>query len=242
MALKKDSIWSLCTDFRQLNNCTVTDSYRLPSLEETFDKLAQAKYFTCLDLKNGYWQIEIEESDKHKTAFSTPGVDFFEYNQMPFGLCNAAATFQHLMEQVFYDVNNMICAIYFDDILIWSSTVKEQLEGLEAVFKRLADAELKLKPPKCSFFQDKTGYLGYVISSNGVETDPLKIEAVTQWRIPMNVDDIRRFLGITNYSYCFVKNYAKIAKTLTDLLGDPKKKHGKWKVQQDVPVNQLKFI
>ena len=90
----------------------------------------------------------------------------------------------------------------------------------------------KLKPSKCSFFQNKTGYLGYVISSNGIETDPLKIEAVTQWRISMNVDDIRRFLGLTNYYHHFVENYAKIAKPLTDLLGDPKKKHGKGKVTQ----------
>ena len=138
---------------------TVTDSYRFPCLEETLDKLAGAKYFTCLDLKNEYWQIEIEESDKHKTTFSVPGVGFFEYNQMPFGLCNAPATFQRLMEQVLYDVNNKICAIYLDDILIWSSTVEEHLERLEEVFKRLADSELKLKPSKCSFFQDKTGYL-----------------------------------------------------------------------------------
>ena len=199
-------------------------------MEETLDKLARAKYFTCLDLKNGYWQIEIEESDKHKTAFSVPGVGFFEYNRMPFLLCNAPATFQHLMEQVLYDVNNKICAIYLDDILIWSSTVEKHLERLEAVFKRLADAGLKLKPSKCSFFQDKTGYLGYVISSNGVETDPSKIEAVTQWRIPMNVEHIRRFLGLTNYYRRFVKNYAKIAKPLTDLLGHPKKKSGKGKV------------
>ena len=117
------------------------------------------------------------------------------------------------MEQVLYDVNNKICAIYLDDILIWSSTVEEHLERLEAVFKRLADAGLKLKPSKCSFFQDKTGYLGYVISSNGVETDPSKIEAVTQWRIPMNVDDIRRFLGLTNYYHHFVKKLCKDCKT-----------------------------
>ena len=161
-------------------------------------------------LKEWYWQIEIEESDKHKTTFSVPGVGFFEYNRMPFGLCNAPATFQHLMEQVLYDVNNKICAIYLDDILIWSSTVEEHIERLEAVFKRLADAGLKLKPSKCSFFQDKTGYLGYVISSNGVETDPSKIEAVTQWRIPMNVDDIRRFFGLTNFYHHFVKNYANV--------------------------------
>ena len=173
LALKKDSTWRLCTEFRQINNCTVTGSYRLTCLEETLDKLAGAKYITCLDLKNGYWQIEIEESDKHKTAFSVPGVGFFEYNWMPFGLCSAPATFQHLMEQVLYYVNNKICAIYLDFDMEFHS--QKHLERLEAVFKRLADAGLKLKPSKCTFFQEKTGYIGHVISSNGAETDPLKI-------------------------------------------------------------------
>ena len=98
-------------------------------------------------------------------------------------------------------------------VLIWSSTVEEHLERLEAVFRRLADAGLKLKPSKCSFFQDKIGYLGYVIPSNGVETDHSKIEAVTQWRPPMNVDDIRRFLRLTNYYCHFVKKLHKDCKT-----------------------------
>ena len=185
LVLKKDETWKLCTDFRQLNNQTIPDSYRLPCFEETLDKLAEAKY-------------------KHKTAFFVPGVGFFEYNQMPFGLCNAGASFQ-----VLYDVNNKICSIYLDDILIWSSTLEKHLERLDAVFKRLSDAELKLKPSKCSFFQDKIGYLGYIISSNGVETDPSKIEAVTQWGIPKNVDDIRKFLGFTGYYCRFVKDYAR---------------------------------
>ena len=192
-------------------------------MEET-DKLARAKYFTCLNLNNGYWQIGIEELDKCKTAFLVPGVGLFEYNQMAFGLCNAPATFQHLMEQILYDLNNKICAIYLDDILIWSTTLDEHLKRLDAVFKRLSDVGLKLKPSKCSFFPDKIGYLGYIISSKGVETDPSKIEAVTQWATPKNADDIRKFLGFTGYYRCFVKEYSKIAKPLTDLLGDPKKK------------------
>ena len=117
------------------------------------DKLAGAKFFSCIDLKNGYWQVEIEESDKDKTAFSVPGVGFYEYNNMTFGLCNAPATFQRLMEQVLYDLNNKICAIYLDDILIWSSSLDEHLERLDAVFKRLVEAGVKLKPSKCSFFR-----------------------------------------------------------------------------------------
>ena len=126
---------------------------------------------------------------------------------MTFGLCNAPATFQRLMEQVLYDLNNQICAIYLDDILIWSSSLDEHLERLDAVFKRLAEAGLKLKPSKCSFFKNKMGYLGYVISSNRVETDPSKIDTVTSWETPKNADDIRKFLGFTGYYRRFVKNY-----------------------------------
>ena len=169
LALKKDSTWRLCTDLRSLNSRTIKDSYSIPRLEDTLDKLAGAKFFSCIDLKNGYWQVEIEESDKHKTAFSVPGVGFYEYNNMTFGLCNAPATFQRLMEQVLYDLNNKICAIYLDHILIWSSSLDEHLERLDAVFKRLAEAGLKLKPSKCNFFKEKVGYLGYVISSNGLK-------------------------------------------------------------------------
>ena len=227
LALKKDSTWRLFTDLRLLNSRTIKDSYSIPRLEDTLDKLAGAKFFSCIDLKNGYWQVEIEESDKHKTAFSVPGVGFYEYNNMTFGLCNAPATFQRLMEQVLYDLNNEICAIYLHDILIWSSSLDEHLEQLDAVFKRLAEAVLKLKPSKCSFFKDKVGYFGYVISSNGVETDPSKIDAVTSWETPKNTDDIRKFLGFTGYYGRFVKDYSKIAKPLNDLLGEPKKKRGR---------------
>ena len=240
LALKKDSTWRLCTDLRSLNSRTIKDSYSIPRLEDTLDKLAGAKFFSCIDLKNGYWQVEIEESDKHKTAFSVPGVGFYEYNNMTFGLCNAPATFQRLMEQVLYDLNNKICAIYLDDILIWSSSLDEHLERLDAVFKRLAEAGLKLKPSKCSFFKDKVGYLGYVISSNGVETDPSKIDAVTSWETPKNADDIRKFLGFTGYYHRFVKDYSKIAKPLNDLLGEPKKKRGR--PNKNNPPKQPPFV
>ena len=240
LALKKDSTWRLCTDLRSLNSRTIKDSYSIPRLEDTLDKLAGANFFSCIDLKNGYWQVEIEESDKHKTAFSVPGSGFYEYNKMIFGLCNAPATFQRLMEEVLYDLNNKICAIYLDDILIWSSSLDEHLERLDAVFKRLADAGLKLKPSKCSFFKDKVGYLGYVISSNGVETDPSKIDAVTSWKTLKNADDIRKFLGFTGYYRRFVKDYSKIAKPLNDLLGEPKKKRGR--TNKNNPPKQPPFV
>ena len=191
----------------RLNSWTIKDSYSIPRLVDTLDKLAGATFFSCINLKSGYWQVEIEESDKHKTAFWVLSSGFYEYNKMTFGLCNAPATFQRLMEQVLYDLNNQICAIYLDDILIWSSSLDEHLERLDAVFKRLAEAGLKLKPSKCSFFKDKMGYLGYVISSNRVETDPSKIDTVTSWETPKNADDIRKFLGFTGYYRRFVKGY-----------------------------------
>ena len=238
LTLKKDSTWRLCTDLRSLNSRTIKDSYSIPRLEDTLDKLAGVKFFSCIDLKNGYWQVEIEESDKHKTAFSVPGVGFYEYNNMTFELCNASATFQRLMEQVLYDLNNKICAIYLDDILIWSSSLDEHLERLDAVFKRLTEAGLKLKSSKCIFFKDKVGYLGYVISSNGVETDPSKIDAVTSWETPKN--GIRKFLEFTGYYRRFVKDYSKIAKPLNDLLGEPKKKRGR--PNKNNPPKQPPFV
>ena len=128
------------------------------------------------------------------------------------------------MKRVLYDLNNQICSIYLD-ILIWSSCLEEHLKKLEAVLQCVSEVHLKLKPSKCKFFEDKIGYLGYVISSKGVETDPPKTEAVT-WETPKNVDDVRSLLAFTGYYHRLVKDYAVIAKPLTDLLREPKK-HGK---------------
>ena len=130
------------------------------------------------------------------------------------------------MERVLNDLNNQICVIYLNDILIWSSFMEEHLKKLEAVFQHLLEVGLKLKPSKCKFFEDKIGYLGNVVSSRGAETDPSKIKAVTTWETPKNVNDVRSFLGFTRYYCRFVKDYAVIAKPLTDSLGEPKK-HGK---------------
>ncbi|MCG7878320.1 MAG: hypothetical protein JAY78_18545, partial [Candidatus Thiodiazotropha taylori] len=215
---KKDGTIRFCVDFRKLNNKTIKDAYAIPRVDDTLHLLAGAKYFTKLDLRSGYWQVEIKEVDKMKTAFQVGTMGFYEFNRMPFGLCNAPATFQRLMEHCMGEVNLRDCLIYLDDIIIFSSTVDEHLERLEAVFSRLAQHNLKLKASKCEFLRSKVTYLGHVVSEDGIETDPEKTEAIKTWAVPKSVKDVRSFLGFTGYYRKFIKNYAKIARPLNDLL------------------------
>ena len=146
---KKDNSLRLCMDFRRLNNKTIRNAHPLPRIEETLDALKGAVWFSSLDLCCGYWQVEVEESDKQKTAFTVGSLGFFECNRMPFGLTNSPATFQALMENVISDLNLKTCLVYLDDIVVFSSTIKEHIERLQQIFQRLRDAGLKLKPAKC---------------------------------------------------------------------------------------------
>ena len=215
---KKDGTIRFCIDYRKLNARTVTDAYAIPRIDDTLHLLAGAKYFSKLDLKCGYWQVELKEDDKAKTAFQVGPLGFYECNRMPFGLCNAPATFQRLMERCMGDINLRDCLIYLDDIIIFSSTFEEHLGHLEAVFKRLQEQNLKLKASKCEFFRNRVLYLGHVVSEEGIHTDPSKTEAVKSWPIPKCTKDVRKFLGFTGYYRRFVKNYAAIARPLNDLL------------------------
>lgn len=227
---KKDNSLRFCIDFRKLNSRTVTDAYSLPRIDETIDSLAGSKIFSKLDLRSGYWQVAMKESDKAKTAFSVGPLGFFECERMAFGLTNAPATFQRLMERCMGELHLKECLIYLDDIIIYSKTLDEHFERLEAVFKRLQDAGLKLKGSKCEFFLSRVTYLGHVVSAEGVETDPEKIRVLKEWPIPKSLKDLRSFLGFTSYYRRFVPGYASIAKPLNDLLaGHPTNSSGKSK-------------
>ena len=215
---KKDGSLRFCIDFRKLNNRTVKDAYSLPRVNDTIDTLIGSKYFSKLDLRSGYWQVEIDEADKYKTAFTVGNIGFFECNRMAFGLTNAPATFQRLMECCMGEMNLKECLIFLDDILIFSDTFEEHISRLEAVFSRLKQHGLKLKPSKCEFFKSSVRYLGHVVSENGVETDPDKIEALSSWPEPTDVKQLRSFLGFTGYYRRFIKDYARIVKPLNDLL------------------------
>jgi len=222
---KKDGTIRFCVDFRKLNNRTKKDAYGIPRIEDTLHMLSGSRYFSKLDLKSGYWQVEVEESDKEKTAFQVAGLGFYECNRMPFGLCNAPATFQRLMERCMGDLNLRDCLIYLDDIIIYSQDIDTHLDRLDAVFKRLADFNLKVKPSKCEFFMKETTYLGHVVSEDGIKADPKKINSVKNWPTPKSVKEVRQFLGFAGYYRKFIKGFAAIVRPLNDLLiGQPTKK------------------
>ena len=235
---KKDSALRFCIDFRKLNGRTVRDAYSLPRIEETIDTLSGSKYFSKLDLRSGYWQVGIKEADKHKTAFSVGPLGFFECNRMAFGLCNAPASFQRLMERCMGELHLRECLIYLDDIIIFSKTFDEHLVRLENVFRQLEHHCLKLKGSKCEFFQRQVQYLGHVVSDRGVLTDPDKIAALKEWQPPSNIKELRSFLGFAGYYRRFVRNYSSIVKPLNALLvGHPTNKKLKRKKKAATPWN-----
>ena len=150
-------------------------------------------------MKSGYHQVEVEEIHKERTAFSVSNLGFFEYVKMPFELTNAPATYQRLMEECLGDYNMTICVIYLDDLIIFSDTFEEHLRRLDLVLTRLKKCNLKLSPEKCFFIQDKVPFLGHIVSENGVETDPSKIDKIRNWPTPTNADELRSFLGFCGY-------------------------------------------
>ena len=157
---KKDGALRFCIDLRRLNARTIKDAQTLPRIEDSLDSLSGAVIFSSLDLKSGYWQVELDEESIPYTAFTVGPLGFYECLRMPFGLTNAPATFQRLMENCLGDLHLNWCIIYLDDIIIFSKTPKEHLERLEAVFQKISKAGLKLKPSKCEFFKSEITYLG----------------------------------------------------------------------------------
>lgn len=203
-------------DFRKLNDLTIGDSFPLPNITDILDQLGNAKYFTTLDLASGYHQIPMANNDKNKTAFSTP-YGHYEFNRMPFGLKNAPATFQRLMNAVLTGLQGIKCLIYLDDIVIFGASFQEHNKRLIEVLRRLRENNLKLQPDKCEFLRKEVTYLGHIITENGISPDPSKLEAVKNFPTPKKVKDIQAFIGLAGYYRKFIENFSKIAKPLTKL-------------------------
>ena len=193
------------------------DAYSIPCIKDALDSLNGACIFTSLDLKSGYWQVELDEESIPLTAFTVGPLGFYECIRMQFGLTNAPATFERLMESCLGDLHLNWCIIYLDDIIIFSKDPDDYIKRLEGVFEKLAPAGLKLKPSKCEFFKAKLKYLGHIVSLEGIATDPAKIETIQKWPVPKTVTDVCSFIGFTNYYCKFIKGYAKIAHPLHEL-------------------------
>ena len=231
--------WRMVIDYRSLNEKTVGDAYPLPNITDILDQLGGAKYFTVLDLASGFHQIEVEPKDRHKTAFSTP-FGHFEFTRMPFGLKNAPATFQRIMDRILSGLQGVELFIYMDDIVIYAKSLKEHQEKLERLLGRLKTAGLVLQPEKCRFLCKEIVYLGHAISENGVKPDPKKVEAVAKFPVPKGRKNVKQFLGLSGYYRRFIQNFATVAKPLTKLLKKNIQFH--WTNEAQLAFDRLKEI
>ena len=213
---KKDGTYRFCVDYRKLNSVTRKDAYPLPRIDDTLDMLHGSQWFSTLDLASGYWQVEMAQEDQHRTAFAKPE-GLFEFKVMPFGLCNAPATFQRLMDLVLAGLVGASCLVYLDDIIILGEDFHHHLKNIQSVLQRIREAGLKLQPPKCYFFKQTVGYLGHTVSREGVAVDPDKVAKVKNWSTPHSAREVQQFLGLANYYRRFIQDFATKARPLHHL-------------------------
>ena len=213
---KKNGQWRMCIDYRALNKITVKNRYPLPRIEELLDRLHGARYFSKIDLHSGYHQIRVREADIAKTAFVTR-YGSFEYLVMPFGLCNAPATFQRIMNTILRDGLDKFVLVFLDDILIFSRTKEEHERHIRTILERLRTEKFFGRLKKCDFFKTEVEYLGFDVGAYGIKPSLSKVQAVADWPVPTSVKDVRSFLGLASFYRKFIQFFSEIAAPLTDL-------------------------
>jgi hypothetical protein len=207
----------MCIDYRSLNEVTIKNKYPLPWIDDLFAQLQGAKYFSKIDLRSGYHQLRIKEVDIQKTTFVTR-YGQYEFTVMPFGLTNAPTFFMNLMNKVFMEELDKFVVVFIDDILIYSKSHEDHEHHLRIVLGRLRAHQLYAKLSKCEFWLEKIAFLGHILTAEGIEVDPSKVEVVSKWEQPSNVSEIRSFLGMAGYYRHFIIGFSSIAKPMTKLL------------------------
>jgi hypothetical protein len=207
----------MCIDYRSLNEVTIKNKYPLPRIDDLFDQLQGAKYFSKIDLRSGYHQLRIREADIQKTAFVTR-YEQYEFTVILLGLTNAPAFFMNLMNKVFMEELGKFVVVFIDDILIYSKNRKDHERHLRIVLGRLRAHQPYAKLSKCEFWLEKIAFLGHILTAEGIEVDPSKVEAVSKWKQPSNVSEVRSFLGMAGYYRHFIKGFSSIARPMTKLL------------------------
>jgi hypothetical protein len=227
----------MCVDYRSLNEATIKDKYPLLRIKDLFDQMKGASAFLKIDLRSGYHQLKIRESDIPKTAFHTR-YGLYEYTVMSFGLTNAPTYFMYLMNKVSMEYLDKFVVVFIDDILIFSKTKGEHEKHLRLVLEKLRSSQLYAKFNKCEFWLTEVAFLGHVISAGGVSVDPGKVKDVLNLMPPTTASEIRSFLGLAGYYRRFIKDFSKIAKPMTKLL--EKNKAFEWTTECQASFEELR--
>jgi hypothetical protein len=210
---KKDGSLHMCIEYRSLNEVTIKNKYPLPRIDDLFDQLKGAKYFSKIDLRSSYYQLKIQLSDIPKTAFVTR-YGQYEFTVMPFGLTNAPTYFMNLMNNVFMEELEKFVVVFIDDILIYSKSAEEHEQHLRVILNKLRAHELYAKFSECEFWLQEVAFLGHIITADGVKIDLEKVKAVSEWKQPTNVTEIHSFLRLAGYYRRFIEGFLKLTRPM----------------------------
>ncbi len=213
---KSDGTWRTVIDYRKLNTQMIPDSYPMPRIDDMLDNLNGAKYFSKLDMTDGFWQIGLDEESRELTGFATRS-QFWRWKVLPMGIMNSPSAFQRAMDQVLGELKWKIVMCYVDDLIIYSNTLEEHLEHIEAVLKKLQEANIYVKLAKCQFGVEEIKFLGHIVGKEGMKPDPEKTKAVKNMDIPKDEKAVSRFLGMAGFYRKYVKNFSARTTHLREL-------------------------
>ncbi|CAM4533278.1 unnamed protein product, partial [Lepidochelys kempii] len=235
---KPDGEIRFCVDYRKLNAVTHPDNYPMPRTDELLEKLGRAQFISTLDLTKGYWQVPLDESAKERSAFITH-LGLYEFNVLPFGLRNAPATFQRLVDGLLTGLGEYAVA-YLDDVAIFSDSWADHLEHLQKVLERIREAGLTVKAKKCQIGLNRVTYLGHQVGQGTISPIQAKVDAIQKWPVPKSKKQVQSFLGLAGYYRRFVPHYSQIAAPLTDLTKKKQPNAVQWTGKCQKAFNKLK--